>query len=258
MNKKRVRDEVDDMFPAGGTDFTIGLQEAFEVLQRSAEHVPRASSGCSSIVLFMTDGIDNSGKDVLGELRTMQDTYKASTGQQATLFTYAFGDEADQLTRKMACQNKGFWYEISDDQSSDLGKYMSDYFMFFGSAKESDKVRWVNYEDAALGAELMAGCLPAYDQSQAHISLMGVVCMDMNVLLSISELKDKVDFKRFLDEIDEDNLKCWLLDYSDLDLQRLRGENQCRPCDLTDAPCASTSSSGGGGGGGGDGGDGFY
>jgi len=249
-NKKRIRDEVNDMYPTGGTDFTIGLQEAFDVLTRSSEQstqTRKATSGCSSIILFMTDGIDNSQKDVLGELRTMQQNYKAVTGAQATLFTYAFGEAVSsgyELTKKMACQNAGFWYEIPDAESQNLGKYMSDYFMYFGSAQEATEVRWVQYTDAGMGAELIAGCLAAYDKSPGitHISLMGVVCMDMNVLLSMDELRSKSDYKRFKARIEENNLKCWPLDYSALDLQRLRGENQCRPCDLEDAPCPQDKS----------------
>merc|ERR1719253_1711588 len=122
----------------------------------------------------------------------------------------------------MACQNEGFWYEIPDAESQNLGKYMSDYFMYFGSAKESTEVRWVQYTDATSGGtELLGGCLATYDKTPGitHISLMGVVCMDMNVLLSMDELRDKSDYKRFKARIEENNLKCWPLDYSALDLQ---------------------------------------
>jgi len=76
-------------------------------------------SNCNTMILFLTDGIDKSGKDILAEIALMQ---AQPTPLNIPIFTYAFGNEAvstgatqvAQLPHKIACQNNGIAYDIAD------------------------------------------------------------------------------------------------------------------------------------------------
>merc|ERR1719379_2874288 len=94
--------------PFGGTDFYKAFSEGFEMIRNSV--VKELHSNCNFMILFLTDGVDTSAKDILGEIETMQ---ASSPAGNVPIFTYASGNEAittaadavAQLPHKIACQN---------------------------------------------------------------------------------------------------------------------------------------------------------
>merc|ERR1719253_1925948 len=141
------------------------------------------------MILFMTDGADTSGLPILDVIADEQQ----KLGSEVVIFTYSFGSgvspEDAALPRKIACQNQGVAYVIPD--GSDLGDVMSQYYTYFANAKKSDQTRWVKYADSFTEEILMAGCLPVYDPDSVYPSVVGVFCIDLNIIMSFEELQNQ-------------------------------------------------------------------
>merc|ERR1712084_27206 len=69
---------------------------------------------------------------------------------------------------------------------------MASYYRQFSDVKTHeliyDRVRWVKYIDAISGKELFSGCMPVYDLKQDTAPLMGVTCMDVNMIADYDEI----------------------------------------------------------------------
>lgn len=240
-NKEFMNEFLDEHSPIGNTNFAKGFEAAFEVLDKSKAEGSH-SSGCNQVILFLTDGEDTSGLEtgvLLGKIKEHQE----ARDPPVSIFTYAFGTEAknQDLTKKIACQNSGVGYMIEDD--GNLGDVMSKYYEYFANGETSDKKRWVQYEDASTGDTLLACCAPAYDQTKNHPTVAGAICMDLNIMLTIEDLKTRPGYDSFWKRVEDESKVCKSVRHSDQDLQRIRGEHKCEACDMTDKPCPTAEPS---------------
>merc|ERR1712048_456576 len=60
-----------------------------------------------------------------------------------------------------------------------------------------DTVRWVEYEDTITKTEVVAGCLPIYDRRGTSPKLLGVTCMDINLIASLPTLQKTTGWEDF-------------------------------------------------------------
>jgi len=222
---------LDDQHSNGGTNFKAGFQRVSEVLANSKAQ--GKTSGCVQTVLFLTDGKDTSG--------FVPSDIKSMGMDGVVILTYSFGEEADdRLPRQIACQNDGIWYPVKkEDQIEDT---MAKYYGLFAAGIDSDSVRWVEYTDAITGTQLLAGCLPAYDRSQSIPLLIGVSCMDINVIISFDTLMTKPTYQQMREKMEKVTKQCPTIKYAKNTLQQLRLQvserSVCKACDMTDEGCA--------------------
>jgi hypothetical protein len=176
-----VNKYIDDNFIASGyTTFLKPLTEAIAFINN-------APATCTRAILFLTDGIASFTE-------SDYETIKASAAtSDINIFTFALGRGADvSVTQRLACENRAIAYTLSDGAS--LGEVMSSYYTFFAASMTHPGSRWVLYNDFATGTELLSACTPVYDRSdpsKKYSLLAGVVCMDMNILVSISDLRQR-------------------------------------------------------------------
>jgi hypothetical protein len=73
-------------------------------------------------------------------------------------------------------------------------------------------VRWSNYEDAYdLYIEYLSVCTPMYDLNTAKDELsilLGVVCMDVNMIADLDSLRAQTEFPAFWAQVEHDSLEC--------------------------------------------------
>lgn len=221
---------LDDQHSNGGTNFRVGFQRVSKVLANSRKE--GRTSGCVQTVLFLTDGKDTSGF-LPSDISTMD-------MDGVVILTYSFGEEADdRLPRQIACQSGGIWYPVK--QKDQIEDTMANYYSLFAVGIDSDTVRWVEYTDMITGTQLLAGCLPAYDRSQSIPVLIGVSCMDINVIISLDTLYMKPTYQEMRDKMAGVTKKCPTIKYAENTLQQLRmtvsEKSVCKACDLTDEGC---------------------
>lgn len=236
-NQEAMAAYLDGNVANGGTNFRKGFELVSSVFKKSNQ--ADKTSGCEiRTVLFLTDGKDES-EFVPSEIATL--------GLKGTsIMTYSFGEDADErLPKAIACQNEGIWYPVSKD--APVANIMAKYYQLFAAGIYSEQVRWTEYIDAVSGTPLLAGCLPVYDKSGSYAKLVGVSCMDINVIVSLDTLRQKPLYKQMREEMDIETKRCARVEYGATTLQQLRLEvsdrSLCSSCDLTDAGCSSDSSS---------------
>jgi len=219
--------------PMGGTMFDIAFSDTFRFLQQSQMQGDSTTSGCQTAILFMTDGEDTSEFQT-ASLEEMQ----KGLDRPAIIFTYAFGDGADiDLPKEIACAHKGVYYEVPDD--ADIGGVMSKYYTYFAQGVENSVARWTTYDDAVTGEELMAACLPAYRKDAAKSGeetvLLGAGCMDINMLIRLSVLRDRAAWPAFVKDVRTRSSRCatFHLANAKLDLIREQSDSSCKPVDHT-------------------------
>ena len=160
-------------FRSGGTNFKIALDAAFATIQASI--AAGSTSMCQKAIIFLTDGTaDMSNNDYLSVQQQSQ-TY------DAVMFTYALGSGADTtVTKRLSCENRGIFYNVPD--GSDLSLIMASYYEYFATGQEICQPSFTSYTDAVTNKKLWPVCLPAYDRAGADPSLLGVTCMDLNMI----------------------------------------------------------------------------
>jgi len=231
-NQEMMAQFLDDSHANGGTNFRIGFELVSKVLKNSVKE--GKTTGCEiQTVLFLTDGKDTSG------FAPSEIEHLGLKG--TTILTYSFGDDADEkLPKQIACQNNGIWYPVRS--SAPVATIMAKYYQLFAATIESDAVRWTMYQDSVTGTPLLAGCLPVYDRSGTIPELVGVSCMDINVIVSLDTLWQKPRYKEMWEAMDKVTRECPKLKYGANTLQALRqqvGERSvCRACDNTDEGCS--------------------
>jgi len=237
-NKEVLETWIDSYYSAGGgTDFYIPLNYALNAFSS----VP---SSCDNIILFMTDGQANDWSD--SYYTTISNKIQE---KDAIIFTYALGDGAEiEIIKKLACQNDGIHYYIPD--SGDLSLVMGSYYSYFVVANTTSEPTWIIYEDFVTSDELVASCIP-FDHTSTPTSttkmreLIGVVCMDMNMLANLDVLKEdqNLNYDSFLTTITDDSQKChtrWSSNSNDEKrelLEILRAQESCKGA----ATCEDTS-----------------
>eukprot|EP00929_Paragymnodinium_shiwhaense_P025367 TRINITY_DN15360_c0_g1_i4.p1 TRINITY_DN15360_c0_g1~~TRINITY_DN15360_c0_g1_i4.p1 ORF type:complete len:520 (-),score=59.22 TRINITY_DN15360_c0_g1_i4:269-1828(-) len=216
--------------PFGNTNFRSGLSLAARAFQRGDE--TDDSSHCTKVLLFLTDGEASDGFKA-------EHAAKISGLNGVTIMTYSFGTDIgdQQVLKKMACQNKGIWHSIPD--GGDIATAMASYYQIFAASLDTSQARWVEYADAATGTPLVAACYNIYDRSTTVRALDGVVCVDLNVIISLREFKDRPDYDGAWAAMRAAATNCTVPVVSEMQLsafRQLQGTD-CRPCDFTEADC---------------------
>ncbi|XP_049860380.1 inter-alpha-trypsin inhibitor heavy chain H4-like isoform X2 [Schistocerca gregaria] len=107
-NVARAKDFVRSLYALGGTAMYEALDRALRV---SRSRVPRPDA--SLVMVLLTDGLPDGGSDAI-----LQDFTAGNVEREVTLFTLAFGEDADfGFLRKLALRNGGFGrriYEAAD------------------------------------------------------------------------------------------------------------------------------------------------
>ena len=182
------------MYNGGGTNFRDSLRKAFSILDASVYHV--MTSTCNRAVMFLTDG----------EAEFFDDDYAYVTAEakknSVALLTYAIGSgAATEITKKLACDNRGIFYKVQD--GADLKKIMSNYYLYFATGSRSCTVRWVSYDDSITGNEMLAGCLPFYSSmdSAEKGHLRGVSCVDVSLVVPLRTVKQASEYNLGIEPI---------------------------------------------------------
>ena len=198
---------------AGSTNFQAAIGEAFAVIERSVS--AGTTSMCQKAILFLTDGeADFTDQD-------FAETQRKALRFSVSLFTYALGSGADtSVTRRLACENKGIFYKLPDH--ADLSTEMSRYYEYFASGVEFCTPSFTRYQDVVTGSELWPACLPSYDRSSGERELLGVGCMDLNVMADLNRMKKEDYWKDFVCKLSDLTKQCHQLDLSECRLEKLR------------------------------------
>jgi hypothetical protein len=92
--------------------------------------------------------------------------------------------------KRLACENKGIFYQVADNAA--LGEVMSSYYAYYAASISNTGVRWILYNDAITGTEMLSSCTPLYDTTDPTVEIsvtVGVACMDLNVIRSVADLR---------------------------------------------------------------------
>ena len=69
-------------------------------------------------------------------------------------------------------------------------------------------VRFSDYKDALTKTRLIGGCMPAYDRSARPAKLIGVTCMDINIVIDIDDFVVKEDYPEAREKMLADSKTC--------------------------------------------------
>jgi hypothetical protein len=223
--------------PMGATNFLAGLDAAFDIIDASRE--VDATAKCTRSILFLTDGEDKSGHSAKHILDTVGKRNSDGTGRKkANIFTYSFGKEAEiKIPKKLACQNEGIWHRV-EDQGNLVDNMVKTYEFYTESGADAERVRWITYGDIVTGGELLSACLPVHARQENR--LYGIVCLDLNIIISLDDLKVKDEWPSFKSAMDATNMFCAYKPRNEERLQELRDESskrsRCSACDM-DSDC---------------------
>ncbi|GMH38630.1 hypothetical protein BSKO_06514 [Bryopsis sp. KO-2023] len=179
-NLKTLKDALEGVQVEGGTDFNEGFHEAFDLLENSSkETTERTSSGCSKVVIFLTDGADCSlpsysadfpcsisledgPEEVLSNIESRQVDLEAKTGSRALVFTFSMGRDADDsVPKQIACANDGAWSFFEDGEDPLLK--LNSYYTFLAAARFPGRSTWIApYQDAFGLGRLTSVAKPVY------------------------------------------------------------------------------------------------
>eukprot|EP00435_Cladocopium_sp_Y103_P024528 s4354_g6.t1 len=200
----------------GGTDFQTALWEAFAVIERSVS--AGSTSMCQRGILFLTYGEADFTEYDFAE------TQRKALQFSVAIFTYALGSGGDtSITHRMACENRGIFYQLPDNaEYADLSTAMSKYYEYFASGVELCLPSFTRYQDVVTGAELWPACLPNYDRSSGEQELLGVGCIDLNVMADLEKMKSESYWEDFVCKLSDLSKQCHHLDLSECRLEKLR------------------------------------
>lgn len=108
--------QIDNLGPAGGTNFTAAFQKAYDVFENSTT-VGTNTSGCLKAILFLTDGESTLDQELLKQ---------KSDELGFILFSYALGNGADSTVTKAASCTTGGISQIIPD-GGNLSNIMASY-----------------------------------------------------------------------------------------------------------------------------------
>ncbi|CAD7696234.1 unnamed protein product [Ostreobium quekettii] len=264
-NIAALKEEVNVIEPKGGTDFRLGLEEAFSLLtiatKRRKDNEELVSSDCQKVIIFVTAGEDctlDNGKEcgkqppenvtpvdaVLDFIEEKQQALVAAGSQRVHFFPYSFGADADdEIPKEMACANEGVWGRIlpGDDPLFKMNTYTA----YLASQRGNTKPIWsrVYVDEFGLGAVVTAA--KAIYSPKTSLgedgSLVGVVGHDVRVgdIEAITE-----DFRTVILQIVRRGIQCIDTVFTGCELQLLRGQESECPEKFEPADCYFFSTTG--------------
>mmetsp|Transcript_2887 Transcript_2887/g.8347 ORF Transcript_2887/g.8347 Transcript_2887/m.8347 type:complete len:572 (+) Transcript_2887:167-1882(+) len=189
-----LKAEATVMRADGGTAFQEPLSTALDILE-SADN-----GACHNAILFMTDG------QATFSNADFEDVRERAEASSVVLFTYALGNEAStEVIQRLACDSNGVAHKVGDD-GDNLASAMSSYYTYYTAGTEYRGARWIKYTDVTMGEELFAACTAIYDGRGSNSDLnvlLGVACMDVNMVVGLDTLQTRSDYDDFLGRVNE-------------------------------------------------------
>uniref|UniRef100_A0A3B5M1W5 Calcium channel, voltage-dependent, alpha 2/delta subunit 1a n=1 Tax=Xiphophorus couchianus TaxID=32473 RepID=A0A3B5M1W5_9TELE len=185
-NKRVLKEAVHRLKAEGITNYTSGFELAFEQLAQT--NVSRAD--CNKIIMLFTDG---------GEERAEEIFQKYNPKQEVRIFTFSVGQHSYDKgpIQWMACNNKGYYYEIPSIGAIRLNT--QEYLDVLGrpmvkadsgpkrGRKASKQVQWTNvYLDALELGLVITGTLPVFNKTDTGSKsqnqlILGVMAIDVSL-----------------------------------------------------------------------------
>ena len=243
VNRNSIKRWLDDQnFRSGGTDFNVALNAAFDIFQASI--AAGETSMCQKAIIFLTDGTAEMSNDNFVSVQQQSVTY------DAVVFAYALGSGADTtVTKRLSCENRGIFYQVPD--GADLSRIMASYYEYFATGQEICQPSFTSYTDVVTNTKLWPVCLPTYDRAAADPSLLGVTCLDLNMIVDPGTIQSESYWDDISCKVSDFTKTCQQLDTSDCRLQRLRAavgtESVCEgdvpnTCSCMDPDCQDDAS----------------
>mmetsp|Transcript_31275 Transcript_31275/g.57247 ORF Transcript_31275/g.57247 Transcript_31275/m.57247 type:complete len:771 (-) Transcript_31275:154-2466(-) len=211
----------------GSTNYQSAFRSATGTLRNSRD--AGSTSTCNRIILFLSDGAPNEWVET--DFTTLQ-----SDAQDlgAVVFTYGLSSGADaSIIKRIACENKGIYYHIDDDVAAEgLASAMTSYYSYFAAGQKKCGASYLQYTDLISGDELYAACLPFQNAVGEDPPVLGVGCLDFNMLVDMNDLLGADSADEFVCHISAQTKQCLHLDLSECALERLRATSQyAETCD---------------------------
>uniref|UniRef100_UPI00358E1932 voltage-dependent calcium channel subunit alpha-2/delta-2 isoform X2 n=1 Tax=Myxine glutinosa TaxID=7769 RepID=UPI00358E1932 len=180
-NKRELKKSVQMMTAKGVTNYTAGLQYAFNQLLDTKD-ISRAN--CNKMIMLFTDGGEDRARQVFKNNNTT-----------VRVFTFSVGQHNYDISpiQWMACNNKGYFFEIpsigairlnTQEYLDVLGRPM----VLAGSGYK--QVQWTNVYKDALGLGLViTGTLPVFNLSKEGGKQNQLILGVMGVDVSLDEVK---------------------------------------------------------------------
>ncbi|XP_074873500.1 voltage-dependent calcium channel subunit alpha-2/delta-1 isoform X1 [Carettochelys insculpta] len=178
-NKKKLKEAVYKISAKGITDYKKGFSYAFEQLLNHS--VSRAN--CNKIIMLFTDG---------GEERAQEIFHKYNKDKKVRVFTFSVGQHNYDKgpIQWMACQNKGYYYEIPSIGAIRINT--QEYLDVLGrpmvlAGDKAKQVQWTNvYLDALELGLVITGTLPVFNltedpQGNKNQLILGVMGVDVSL-----------------------------------------------------------------------------
>ncbi|XP_053572489.1 voltage-dependent calcium channel subunit alpha-2/delta-1 isoform X2 [Bombina bombina] len=178
-NKKVLRNAVNNITAKGTTDYKTGFKFAFDQLLNY--NVSRAN--CNKIIMLFTDG---------GEERAKETFELYNKNKTVRVFTFSVGQHNYDKgpIQWMACQNKGYYYEIPSIGAIRINT--QEYLDVLGrpmvlAGEKAKQVQWTNvYVDALELGLVITGTLPVFNLTTDHNGkrnqlILGVMGVDVSL-----------------------------------------------------------------------------
>ncbi|KAL7568061.1 hypothetical protein ACA910_020779 [Epithemia clementina (nom. ined.)] len=187
-NKEILATKIDDLKAEGSTKFYEAFDQAFRVVEKTAEKELTAS--CNTAILFLTDGQNTEGPD-LGNVTALVDKrikdISARLNKSVLLFTYSISDDdrVHVYPNQLACSVEfGLWSKISQDNQivDSLSSYYRLFALGLGTENNKDFAAWVEpYQFQTGNAWGTTVSVPVYDRSKSPPLFLGVVGVDVSL-----------------------------------------------------------------------------
>lgn len=107
------------------------------------------------------------------------------------MHTYALGSGVNSNARtiltRLGSDHRGEFKQVSD--GGDLVGSMTDYYKSYALNMDLAQVRWLRYNDWASQQPLVSACVAIADTTTVANDYIGVVCMDVNVVVTLQNLQ---------------------------------------------------------------------
>ncbi|KAM9174060.1 voltage-dependent calcium channel subunit alpha-2/delta-1 isoform 3-T3 [Pangshura tecta] len=178
-NKKKLKEAVYKISAKGITDYKKGFIYAFQQLQNHSG----SRANCNKIIMLFTDG---------GEERAQEIFNTYNKDKKVRVFTFSVGQHNYDKgpIQWMACQNKGYYYEIPSIGAIRINT--QEYLDVLGrpmvlAGDKAKQVQWTNvYLDALELGLVITGTLPVFNrtvdqQGNKNQLILGVMGVDVSL-----------------------------------------------------------------------------
>ncbi|XP_074920542.1 voltage-dependent calcium channel subunit alpha-2/delta-1 isoform X2 [Chelonoidis abingdonii] len=178
-NKKKLKEAVYNISAKGITDYKKGFTYAFQQLQNHSG----SRANCNKIIMLFTDG---------GEERAQEIFNTYNKDKKVRVFTFSVGQHNYDKgpIQWMACQNKGYYYEIPSIGAIRINT--QEYLDVLGrpmvlAGDKAKQVQWTNvYLDALELGLVITGTLPVFNrtvdqQGNKNQLILGVMGVDVSL-----------------------------------------------------------------------------